>query len=417
MKKLNILIISIFIYFSVDCQEKLSLNNTEELFLKNNLLLLAAQFDLSSAEAGEIQARIWELPYVSAELNLLNPQNQTYFDVGNKGQKALAIQQLIYLGGKKRKEIELAKSNTLIAKLYFEQLLITLKLELYQNFYSLYFDNIKLKSIDNQINKTEKLVNTYNIQEGKGNVPLKDVVRLQSLLLNLKNDFNSLTIEILDLQRNLKLLTGTEKIIQPLIEEVNLKKYERILLNKDSIFSLASINNIDLKIAKQINENKTLQLAWQKSIATPDLSMGLSYDQRGGAFGNQVNLTLAMPLKIKNRNKGNIKIAENELAASKINYDIQRNELVFHLQNLLILWNQYIEQLSEFETKKLKDLELVNKGMIENFERKNISLIEFSDFMESYNLSTIQINEVKKNWILTSLEINYLVNSSVFDIK
>ena len=182
-------------------------------------------------------------------------------------------------------------------------------------------------------------------------------------------------------------------------------------------FSSALINNIDLKITKQIRESQALQLEWQKSLATPDLSLGLSYDQRGGAFGNQINLTLAMPLRIKNRNKGNIKIAENELSTSKIDIDIQRNEITSQLENLYVLWEQYKDQIIEFETNKFKDIELVNKGMIENFERKNISLIEFSDFMESYNLSTIQLNEVKKQWVLTCLEMNYLVNNTIFDNK
>ena len=105
-----------------------------------------------------------------------------------------------------------------------------------------------------------------------------------------------------------------------------------------------------------------------------------------------MNLTLGMPLQIKNKNKGNIKIAENQLLVSKIDIDIQQNELITQLQNSLILWEEYTNQLEEFEAKDFRDMEIVNKSVIENFERKNISLIEFSDFMESYHLSTIQIN-------------------------
>ncbi len=414
MKFLAILFSFSFLGSSLS-QQNLTIEQAEELFQKNNLQLLANQYNVSNAKAAEIQSKIWDLPYVSGELNLINPQNNSFFDVGHKGQKAVAIQQLIYLGGKKRKEVEFAKSNTLLAELYFEQLIKNLKLQLNQNFYALYFENIKLKSLTNQIAKIEKLVDFYNIQATKGNVPLKDVVRLQSLLLNLKNDFNSFSFQVLELQRNLKLLTGTEKIYIPTTDENSFKKFDKLLLKKDSILSLAIANNIDLKIAKQITENYSLQLNWQKSLATPDLTLGLSYDQRGGAFGNQVNLTFGMPLRIKNKNKGNIKIAENEISASKINVDIQRNQLISQLQNSVLLWEEYTNQLQEFEAKDFKDMELVNKGVIENFERKNISLIEFSDFMESYNLSTIQINEVKKNRILTALEMNYLVNNILFN--
>lgn len=413
MKFLTILLCLGFIEYSFS-QENIKLEQAEELFQKNNLQLLASQFNVSNAKAQEIQSKIWELPYISGELNFINPQNNSFFDIGQKGQKVAAIQQLIYLGGKKRKEVEFAKSNTRLAEMYFEQLVKNLKLQLEQNFYALYFENIKLKSLTNQISKIEKLVDNYNIQATKGNVPLKDVVRLQSLLLNLKNDYNSLSVQVLELQRSLKLLTGTEKIYVPIPNEISFKKFEKLLYKKDSILSIAIANNLNLKLAKQIAENNILQLNWQKSLATPDLTVGLSYDQRGGAFGNQVNLTFGMPLRIKNKNKGNIKIAENELLVSKIDIDIQRNELITQLQNSLILWEEYTNQLEEFEAKDFKDMELVNKGVIENFERKNISLIEFSDFMESYHLSTIQINEVKKNRILIALEMNYLVNNPIF---
>ena len=414
MKFLATITCLIFLVLSFS-QETIKLQQADELFQKNNLQLLASQFNVSNAKAQEIQSKIWELPYLIAELNLINPQNNSFFDIGQKGQKVAAIQQLIYLGGKKRKEVEFAKSNTCLAEMYFEQLVKNLKLQLDQNFYALYYENIKLKTLTNQISKIEKLLGNYNMQATKGNVPLKDVVRLQSLLLNLKNDFNSLSLQVLALQRSLKLLTGTEKNYIPILDEVSSKKFEKLLFKKDSVYSIAIANNLDLKIVKQITENYNIQLNWQKSLATPDLTVGLSYDQRGGAFGNQVNLTLGMPLQIKNKNKGNIKIAENQLLVSKIDIDIQQNELITQLQNSLILWEEYTNQLEEFEAKDFRDMEIVNKGVIENFERKNISLIEFSDFMESYHLSTIQINEVKKNRILVALEMNYLVNIPIFN--
>ena len=53
--------------------------------------------------------------------------------------------------------------------------------------------------------------------------------------------------------------------------------------------------------------------------------------------------------------------------------------------------------------------------MVSNFEKRNISLLEFSDFMESYNLNQIQINEIKKAWIISNLTLNFLSNSEIFE--
>ena len=65
------------------------------------MFLLAEQYNIEASKAAVIQAKIWEQPFFSGEFNAINPQNNRVFDIGAKGQKALAIDQLIYLGGKR----------------------------------------------------------------------------------------------------------------------------------------------------------------------------------------------------------------------------------------------------------------------------------------------------------------------------
>lgn len=62
-----------------------------------------------------IQARIWDNPTITAELNAYNPDRDKLFDIGKEGQKSFGVEQLIYLGGKKRNEIKLAQTNEQLA--------------------------------------------------------------------------------------------------------------------------------------------------------------------------------------------------------------------------------------------------------------------------------------------------------------
>ena len=55
---------SVFVY----SQQRMSLEECEESFQKNNLQLLAAQYNISEAEADIIQAKIWDL--LTCPLNL-----------------------------------------------------------------------------------------------------------------------------------------------------------------------------------------------------------------------------------------------------------------------------------------------------------------------------------------------------------
>jgi cobalt-zinc-cadmium efflux system outer membrane protein len=403
--------------FSVNgfSQKQLTLTEAEEQLQKNNLQLLAEQYNITASQAAVIQAKIWEQPYLTVDINAVNPQANKVFDVGGQGQKGLAIQQLIYLGGKKKNEINFAQSNVAIAQLEFEQLLRNLKYQLQQTFYSLYFDYQKLRSIDVQIGNIDTLVANYSIQAQKGNVPLREVVRLQSLVLNLKNEKNNLQIGIIEAQQNLSLLTGIFETILPSVNEAELLvKYQTILVSKDYIINTALESNIEFLTALKITESQEAYLKWQKSLAVPDLTAGLSYDQRGGAFQNQVNLTLGVPLPLWNKNKGNIKIAEAQLNQLITAKEYKKMELKTKVETYWQQWQQQLNQYNNIDKSTISNLEFVYSGMISNFQKRNITLLEFTDFMESYNESFIQLNEMKKSLIQSGLNLNYITNKENF---
>lgn len=414
MKK-NIVLLLILSTSLSFAQKPLTLKEAEEELQKNNLLLLAEQYNIPIAEAAVIQAKIWELPYVSGEFNAINPQNKSVLSVGGKGQKGLAVQQLIYLGGKKKNEVAFAKSNIGIAELQFEQLIRNLKYELAQTFYEVYYDIQKIAAIENQLAKLETLYGYYEKQVSNGNIPLKEVVRLQSLILDLKNEKNALLTSTIEAQQTLALLTGVTETIVPSVNEIQLvSKFQNTEVSKDSILAYALQNNLDYLTAKKISESQELLLQWQRSLNTPDLTAGLAYDQRGGAFQNQINLTFGMPIPLWNKNKGNIKIAETQVKQTQANIEYKKFELETKVDAFWKLYVMNQNQLNSIQQSTTKNLEAVYDGVVSNFQKRNISMLEFTDFMESYNQTTLQINEIKKGWILASISLNYITNKEIF---
>ncbi|GHB65261.1 cation transporter [Persicitalea jodogahamensis] len=393
----------------------MTLQQSEDAFRQNNLLLLAEQYNINVAQAGIIQARIWELPYVSVELNALNPPQQRILDVGGKGQKQLAVQQLIYMGGKKKNEIEFAKSNVGLAELQFEQLVRNLRFQLRQQYFSLYFDLRKIESITSQVARVDTLIQAYTVQVQKGNIPLKDQVRLQSLALSLRDDLVSLQSDVFEEQRQLSLLTGTTEPIVPVLAERELvERYEKAITpNVDELLELAKESNPDYRRFLKLMENNELYARWQRSLATPDLTAGVSYDQRGGAFNNQVNLTFGLPLPLWNRNRGTIKIAEWQLNQSRLLKDFQLEDIRNQIVASLRTWEQQSLRYRQLAT-STQNFDLVYNSIVQNFRRGNISILEFTDFMESYNQSILQMIELRKQLILSEENVNQVINATVF---
>ncbi|RYD53677.1 MAG: TolC family protein [Sphingobacteriales bacterium] len=396
-------------------QRTLTFGEAQDAMRRNNLLLLAEQYNISAAEANVIQARIWELPVASGEINLINPEDKRVFDAGTNGQKALAIQQLIYLGGKKKAEVEFAKSNVGIARLQFEQLLRNLRLQLGQSFYTAFYDLRRLRRIDDQIHILDTLLSNYQSQTDKGNVPLKELVRLEALELNLRSNRTELSREILENRRLLSLLTAIPEEVTPQVPDAQLSERLQLpLMSRDSTVSYALANNLEYLTSQRIAESQELRLRWQRTLAIPDLTTGLSYDQRGGAFANQVNLTVGIPIPLWNRNRGNIKEAQARLTQSTYESTYKRSEIATLAASQYDIWTQENKQLANISPEILANLETVYQGMVTNFQRRNISLLEFTDFMESYNQSINQFNEIRKGWILAGLSLENTLNLNLF---
>ena len=396
-------------------QKTVTLQDFESQFLKNNLFLLASQYNIDASKALTIQARIWDNPSLTAELNAYNPERNQYFDIGKQGQKAFGIEQLIYLGGKKRNEIKLAQTNEKLAELQFNDLLRTLKLQLRKSFFTVYYNKKSLETTDNQLAHIEDLINSYSVQVQKGNIPLRDLVRLQSLYLNFKNERMEVINENIEEEANLKLLLNSTESIVPDISKEEFNKYLVTIPFDLKTFQDEAIANRPDYLAKQKDiESNEINVKWQKSLSIPDITVGANYDQRSGAFNKEANLTLGIPLPLWNKNKGNIKYAQTILEQSKIekqNFDLQLQT------EITSAWNKWDESRKNYVVIKPtvnSDFEAVYNGILTNFQKRNISLLEFTDFMESYNQASIQINELKKKVVLSGEELNSTINKDLF---
>ncbi len=383
--------------------------------MKNNLALLAEQFSIEASEAQIIQAGLWDNPVLSAEFNVLNPADNRLLDIGGEGQKAFALQQLFSLGGKKSNAIELAKTNADIAKLELQDLLRTLKYQLRSSFFAMYYDQMVIKSISKQLSQLDTLIKAYTEQAAKGNLPFKDVVRLQSLYLTLQNNKTILNNNIFEEQKNLQTLLNTSTEVMPAPLPQELQTYQKpMLLSVDSLQNLALQHRPDaVSAAKSISASKW-NLALQQSFAIPDLTLGASYDQRGGAFGDQINLTIGITLPLWNRNQGNIAVADAQLGRAKTLKDAQFMDI---RNQVALVYRKYGEATKNFQSLNPtteENFEAVYNGMVQNFQRRNVTMIEFTDFIESYTSSIVQIAEIRKTLTKTCEELNLTTSFPVF---
>jgi len=414
MKKIIIIFLFLGFTFYLKAQDtlKVDLQQADSIFITNNFYLLASAMNIEAQKALVLQAKLYPNPVFSADLHAYDPENKKAFYIGPSGQKAFQLEQLILLGGKKKSEIEIAKTNSVIAELEFQQLIRKLKFRLRSELYAAGQQQLLLSMYNAQLALLDTLLSLYQTQVDEGNLPLKDLVRLKSAYLKLNNDRTELLKQCYETQAQLQTLLQTTSFVEFQFSEKDIEKYIQPV-SFTEIQKEALISNPDFLILQQ---NKTLAeqyLQYQKRLAIPDIDFYVSYDQRADAFNNQINAGFAIPLPLWNRNQGNIKAAQFKLKETDYQLQATQNELLSNLKNY---YSFYVQAIAEYQKAKSlynQDFGFIVKGMVENFQKRNISIVEFIDFFESYNETLTEITQIRTQLVISSEQLNMIIGKDI----
>ncbi len=392
---------------------RITIRQADSLFLASNYTLLASSMNIKAQEAQVLQAKLYPNPIFTADVNAYDFENEKAFHVGSTGQKFFQLEQLILLGGKRKAEIDLAKTNAAIASLEFENLVRNLKYELHSSMYALTQQMFLLNKYDTQLDLLDTILNAYNVQSKKGNIPMKDVIRLKGVYLNLNNDRAELFQYYLTELAQVQTILQTDQVVVPVITDGDLETIIKLIARED-LHSTALANRPDYLISEQDKIAADQYFKLQKRMAIPDINAFANYDQRSGAFNNQVNIGLSIPLPLWNRNKGNIKTAQYQIEQAQYTQEGLKVGIVTNINNQYALYNQTISEYRKAQNLYDDDFELTLKGMSDNFQKQNVSVLEFVDFFESYNNSLAEVARIKIQLAESAELLNLIIGKEVF---
>jgi len=380
----------------------------EEIFLQKNLLLLSQRYRVDAAKANELQQKLYNNPVFSMELATWG-DNRKWFDIGGNGQKSFGIDQLITLAGKRNKRISLAREQTNEAGLQLYDLLRTLKYELGQAFYTVSYAAELSRQYDEQMQVLRRMINSYDEQSAKRNVSLKDAVRLKTEYIQLSADRNAVLMEAITAQQTLQLLLDTTAIVIPLKEEWGF----RDIPSAEAVLSKAKTNRSDLQLQNNLLRQEELNYQLQKAMSVPDLTVGAGYDQQGSYINNLYTLRAAVDLPFFNRNQGNIRQAKAQVKAAGVAKSYKENEIGNQVLGSLAKVAEAEKEYKLSQQSFNKDFPEVNSAVIDNFNKGNISLLEFMDFFENYNTTLRQLNQLQKQRRLAWQELEFVTGAVI----
>jgi cobalt-zinc-cadmium efflux system outer membrane protein len=170
-------------------------------------------------------------------------------------------------------------------------------------------------------------------------------------------------------------------------------------------------NRIDLQIAEEELMYQHKKVLLEKANAIPNLTLGVNYDKQDGLVEKLFGLKISVDLPLFNRNKGNIRAAK-AMVTQKETLVVQKqkeveNEVLKAYANALEADNINRSIDADYE----QDLQSLLQSITDNFRKKNISMLEFTDFYESYRDHIIKINQIKNKKAQTMEELRFVVGN------
>ncbi|MDP4130593.1 MAG: TolC family protein [Bacteroidota bacterium] len=397
---------------------RINLDSAEHLFVSGNFSLLAQKYNIQAQQALEIQARLYPNPNLAASYSLYNAHSKTFFPVGSGvdgGELSAQLSQLIYLAGQRNKQVKIAQANTQLASYQFFDLIRTLKYTLRTDFFNIYYLLQSSGVYAEEIKSLQEVVAAFNEQEGKGYIAEKEVVRVKAQLYTLLSEYNDLQNQINDLQSDLRLILQVKNtFISPVVDTEAIKSFDPAAYTLNTLLDSAYKNRTDLLIARTYVDVSKLNYNYQKALAVPNLTLSLAYDQQGSYVNNLSSLGAAIDLPFFNRNKGNIlsaKLTTDASTAVQQSTEASVQETVFRALQKAFSNDKMVKNI---DPAFLSDFDRLLHEVLINYQKRNITLLDFLDFYDSYKQNILASNNIRFNRISAFEDINFYTGTEFF---
>lgn len=396
----------------------LRLDSAENLFVRKNLMLIAQRYNIDVQKAQVIQAKLFPNPTFNFGTPLYQTVTHQYFPMGHDGEISMGLSQVILLANKHNKQLKIAQTNAELSEYQFYDLLRTLKHTLRSDFFNIHYMQQAANVYQTEIDGLQQMSDAFDQQKGKGYVSEKEVVRIKAQLYSLQSEYNDLIQQIEATESEMRLLLQSPGIyVVPVVNEMAVNNLNAAQYPIAALIDSAYTARPDLKIAGLNSKVANINLQLQKSLAVPDLTFQVNYDQQGSYINNLVTVGVSIDLPFLNRNQGNIKAAKAAIKQSEAGYLEAKagvDEQIFNaLQRAMENDNLLKKRDSSFD----KDFERLSVEVLKNYRSRNMNILDFLDFYDSYKENKVQTTTISFNRLSAFEDINFYTGTDMFPLE
>jgi len=314
-----------------------TLADAVQLFMQQNLQLVAARYDVDTADAEKLTAKLRPNPQLSfassgLALNLSGPlaTEQTY-DYG--------VSQTFELGGKRKKRIDVADANAEVARGQFEMVVWQLTNDLKRKFYTVLLNQALLKLADENEKTFDEIVKHTTELVQLGEISGLDLKRLEVEKLKFDTDVANPERDYEVAVRDLRVTLGGDYRTME-IEVAGALDYQPYDFSLADLREKSLAARPDLKAAQLAEKAADADIRLQNAQRIPDLTLGGGIEQvPSGTSSYTYAVGIALPTSDRNQGERAKALiakqkAENKerLITNQVLSDVDKAMVAFGLQ-------------------------------------------------------------------------------------
>ncbi|MCD8260163.1 MAG: TolC family protein [Bacteroides sp.] len=195
-------------------------------------------------------------------------------------------------------------------------------------------------------------------------------------------------------------------------EDKEYRAPETLILSE--LIDLALSHRADLRMAGLQISYMERSLAFERTQRIPDITMSAGYDRYGGVWKDFIGFGVSVDLPVFNRNQGAVKASRIQIEQSRFENDryekIVRNEAARALSDYTLAYDFYhriagtslFDQLDEM-------LNIYTRNLLE----RNISMLEYIDFTETYKSNKEILLSARKKLSGGLQELQYTIGTDI----
>ncbi|MEZ5351329.1 MAG: TolC family protein [Bryobacteraceae bacterium] len=379
----------------------LSLDQATHEAIANNLDLAAERLNISVAEASEITARLRPNPVLTVAGQTLNLLGAAYNPNTPLGPNQLNLHtDFPFERGHKREErIALAREEKTLAELGVREIMRQVVFGVQTAFVDVQEARERLNLAMENLRSLEGVVAVNEARFRSGDLAQVELERSRVAALQYRTAVQQAQLQVDQAKTRLQLLIG-RKQTTPGFEVQSEIRRDEVATTESEIAKLALARRPDLLLSQRTQARSQADLRLQLANGVTDYTIGAEYTRQSawGVSGSSVGVYFSVPLRVYNRNQGEIARAQREIALAKARSEATVVSIQSEVQRA---WRQYTvskELLASVERGMLAKAKSVRDTTEYSYRRGEASLVEFLDAQRAFNDVMQTFHEAQVNY-------------------